>query len=622
VPIVYNVNQHNDEVTSLKEEVQKLRVELSTYKKRDEVSRHYEQSFYKMSDAAYYFKLYENKTSSHFIEVNEVAFTRLGYTREEMLQMSPQHIDRTRGDQLQEIYKKIYMNETYTFETTHVCKDGTFLPVEIKTHILEVGDNGDKLIFSICRDLTNSKKTEEELYILESFYNHSNEGIAIFDLEGKIIQANKAFESIFGYKEEEVKGRRLPVTPAVSKKEAEYLLAETLKGNHIKNFATIKQRKDGRYITVSITMSPLRNKYTGAIYALSGIVRDVTEQLAIMNQLESFIDYNLDPILIFDEHDQLIRLNYAFEETFGWTAKELTGVKIMDMPIIPEHKQQEVENFSETVRLHKGIQGYETIRKTRDGTMLDVLLTTFAINQNNNHMMVVTLKDISHKKEAERVLINSEKISIVGQLAASIAHEIRNPLTAIKGFMKLAKEGSVQLDIYSIIDSEIDRIETISSELLVLGKPQSTELKHSDVGKLLKDVCVLMQSQANFESIIIHYEEVEFDLYCECNEQQVKQVFMNIIKNAIEALQQEGVISISAYAQRNHAIVKISDNGEGIPISVQQKLGQPFYTTKEKGTGLGLMVCYNIIEQHKGKIHFVTEEGEGTTFTIEIPLEN
>ncbi|MFD2214650.1 PAS domain-containing sensor histidine kinase [Metabacillus endolithicus] len=530
---MYNVNQHNDEMTSLKEELKKLRVELSTYKKRDKVSRHYEQSFYKMSDAAYYFKLYENKTSSHFIEVNEVAFTRLGYTREEMLKMSPKHIDRTRGDQLQEIYKKVYMNETYTFETTHVCKDGTFLPVEIKTHILEVEDNGDKLIFSICRDLTNSKKTEEELYILESFYNHSNEGIAIFDLEGKIIQANKAFESIFGYKEEEVKCRRLPVTPAVSKKEAEYLLAETLKGNHIKNFATIKQRKDGRYITVSITMSPLRNKYTGAIYALSGIVRDVTEQLAIMNQLESFIDYNLDPILIFDEHDQLIRLNYAFEETFGWTAKELTGVKIMDMPIIPEHKQQEVENFSETVRLHKGIQGYETIRKTRDGTMLDVLLTTFAINQNNNHMMVVTLKDISHKKEAERVLINSEKISIVGQLSASIAHEIRNPLTAIKGFMKLAKEGSVQLDIYSIIDSEIDRIETISSELLVLGKPQSKELKHSDVGKLLKDVCVLMQSQANFESVFIHYEEVEFDLYCECNEQQVKQVFMNIIKNAI-----------------------------------------------------------------------------------------
>lgn len=245
---MYNVNQHNDEMTSLKEELKKLRVELSTYKKRDEVSRYYEQSFYKMSDAAYYFKLYENKTTSNFIEVNEFAFTRLGYTREEMLQMSPQHIDRTRGDQLQEIYKKIYMNETYTFETTHVCKDGTFLPVEIKTHILEVEDNGDKLIFSVCRDLTNSKKTEEELYILESFYNHSNEGIAIFDLEGKIIQANKAFESIFGYKEEEVKGRRLPVTPAVSKKEAEYLLAETLKGNHINNFATIKQRKDGRIL--------------------------------------------------------------------------------------------------------------------------------------------------------------------------------------------------------------------------------------------------------------------------------------------------------------------------------------------------------------------------------------
>lgn len=93
-----------------------------------------------MSDAAYYFKIYEDKSASKFIEVNEVAFTRLGYTQEEMLQMSPQHIDSHRGDQLQEIYNKIYINETYTFETTHVCKDGTLLPVENKTHILEVGD--------------------------------------------------------------------------------------------------------------------------------------------------------------------------------------------------------------------------------------------------------------------------------------------------------------------------------------------------------------------------------------------------------------------------------------------------------------------------------------------------
>lgn len=229
-------------------------------------------------------------------------------------------------------------------------------------------------------------------------------------------------------------------------------------------------------------------------------------------------------------------------------------------------------------------------------------------------------RNLKERKENEKMSIKNEKLGIAGQLAASIAHEIRNPLTAIKGFLKLAQEGSLGIDIYSIIDTEIDRIETIASELLVLGKPISVEIKKSNVKKLLSNVCTLMASLANMENAIINLEDIDNNLFIEYNQEQMKQVFINIIKNSIEALENGGIVSIQAIVNSEHVVVTIKDNGKGIPDYIKNKLGEPFYSTKEKGTGLGLMVCYNIIEQHHGTIDFISEEGVGTIFTINLPL--
>lgn len=271
--------------------------------------------------------------------------------------------------------------------------------------------------FEQLLDISDRKEAEESLHRLESFYNHSSEGIAIFDLSGRIMQANKAFEVIFGYTEEEVKGKRLPVTPDFSMKDAEFLLSETLKGGSIKDFETIKQRKNGEFITVSIIMSPIRDKLTGQIYAMAGIVRDITQQRAVMIQLESFIQNNIDPILIYDKEEKLLRVNFAFEKVFGWQTDELMGLSMMEMPIIPHEKKQEVELFTESIKADKGIRGLETYRIKKDGSILEVLLTTFAVKNdlNKNIWLVVVLKDITEKKKTEKFLINSEKLSVAGE---------------------------------------------------------------------------------------------------------------------------------------------------------------------------------------------------------------
>ncbi|MEK4667989.1 ATP-binding protein [Niallia sp. FSL R7-0271] len=257
------------------------------------------------------------------------------------------------------------------------------------------------------------------------------------------------------------------------------------------------------------------------------------------------------------------------------------------------------------------------------GKKVDVEVLSFPFVFEDKETIIHIARNIKERKENHELMIRNEKLEIAGQLAASIAHEIRNPLTAIKGFMKLAEQGSLNIkDVYPILDAEINRIETISSELLLLGKPVSTEIKVMDLSKLLYDICTFMQSQANMENVMLHFEIMDKPLFCRCNGDQVKQVFMNIIKNAIEAVPHGGKIMVYAKEADGHALFEIIDNGVGIPEDIQDRLGEPFYTTKEKGTGLGLMVCYNIIEQHNGHIRFHSVKGVGTTFTVSIPLDS
>lgn len=258
-----------------------------------------------------------------------------------------------------------------------------------------------------------------------------------------------------------------------------------------------------------------------------------------------------------------------------------------------------------------------------DHTTIDVELVTFPFIFEDYHLNeteITIIRDLSERKENERLSIRNEKLGIAGELAASIAHEIRNPLTAIKGFLQLAKEGFTKLDIYTILDSELDRIETIASELLVLGKPVSEKKSKANVGMLLQNVCTFMNSQANMKGVSIDFKCVEKELFIYCNEEQIKQVLINLIKNGIEAIEGSGTVTITAGLRNKLIAIKIEDNGVGIPKHIQHKLGEPFYSTKEKGTGLGIMVCYRIIEQHNGTMEFSSVEGEGTTFIIKLPF--
>ncbi|QOR68048.1 MEDS domain-containing protein [Cytobacillus suaedae] len=229
--------------------------------------------------------------------------------------------------------------------------------------------------------------------------------------------------------------------------------------------------------------------------------------------------------------------------------------------------------------------------------------------------------DITQEKENENLLIRSEKMNIAGELAASIAHELRNPLTSIKGFFHMLKNtGEEKSMYYSIIEDELSRIEQISSELLSLAKPHSENRKNYNLIQIIDEIKFLLISEANMKNVELIVESNDKDIFVNCDDTKIKQVFINLLKNAIDAMDSGGNIIIRATNLSEEVKVEVIDQGSGIPEEMINKIGEPFYTTKEKGTGIGLMVCYQIIGNYGGTIEVDSNVGVGTTFTITLPI--
>lgn len=345
---------------------------------------------------------------------------------------------------------------------------------------------------------------------------------------------------------------------------------------------------------------------------------------ATKHQLQSFIFQNLDPVVIIDKWDKVITVNAAFQTTFGFTANEVLGLDASELPILPDDRKFEVIlNRSFTV-LGEKVKGYETIRKTKDGKVLQVQLSCFPLLDGKNELdgWAVIIRDITERKQAQELLIKSEKLSIAGELAAGIAHEIRNPITSIKGFLQLMESSNFEKQIYyDIMSSEITRIEQILSELLMLAKPQAVHFARKDVMVLIKDVVTLLGPQATLNNVQIIIDIKTKVAQIMCEENQIKQVCINFIKNAIDAMPNGGNLIIQLISStKQELIIRFIDEGNGIPDELISKLGQPFYTTKEKGTGLGFMVSKRIVENHLGTVTICSEVGKGTTIEVKLPI--
>lgn len=222
----------------------------------------------------------------------------------------------------------------------------------------------------------------------------------------------------------------------------------------------------------------------------------------------------------------------------------------------------------------------------------------------------------------EEHIFRADKLKVIGELAAGMAHEIRNPLTTVKGFLQIAERNHFNdmEKYYSLMMSEITRVSDLTSEFLQFSKPHISKLKIESVQFCVDKAKSIIQTEIERKGHSFHMEEQESPLFVKMDPDKIVQVLINLLKNAIEAMHEEGEIRIKTYDLKGYAVIEVIDNGPGIPESIMDKLFNPFFTTKTNGTGLGLAISQKIVQDHGGKIEVNSDKQEGTTFKIYLPL--
>lgn len=464
------------------------------------------------------------------------------------------------------------------------------------------------------------QKVQKNGELYRDLFLEALDGIIFWNNEVGIIEANESACKIFESSEEELRNKKIDDFIYGSK---------TTYAKVMKELETKGSVRDALIFLMPNGQKKIL-EFTTKLHSIDGhhmtILRNVTDTFEMEQELRkreekfrSIFEGSIEGILLWNNRFEIVDVNPAGEEMFGASKNEIIGQSLIDILARNDIPSDEIK---EHINHHKYMdQALGVLSLTlENGERINVEYSTKKNVISNLNLTI--FRDITDKIKMEDQLRKSDTLSVVGQLAAGIAHEIRNPMTALKGFIQLL-EDTIKEDhsmYFSVIKSELNRIDSIINEFLVLAKPHQLKYMDKNIVQIVKETIELLSPQAVLHNVQFNIEIKGNipNIYCEPN--QLKKVFINIIKNAIEVMHTGGFISIIIRNENEMIYVSIKDEGEGIPPEQLKRIGEPFYTTKEKGTGLGLMVSYQIIDEHRGHIEIESEQGKGTTFHIELPV--
>ncbi|MCB5238006.1 PAS domain S-box protein [Niallia circulans] len=455
--------------------------------------------------------------------------------------------------------------------------------------------------------------------------------VAFTDNNGMITYANDKFVELSKYSREELLGQNHRIVNS-GHHSPEFFreLWNTINKGEIWRGEILNKAKDGTLYWVDTVIVPFLNK-EGSPYQYVAIRRDITEQKNVQLQLEesvrevSDITYALEQssiIAFTDKRGIITKVNSKFCEISGYTREELIG-KTHRIVNSGYHSKEFFRNVWQTIAQGEIWKG-EIRNKRKDGTYywVDTTIVPFLDKNNKPYQYLAIRNDITEKKRTEEVLHRQDKLAAVGQLAAGVAHEIRNPLTSIKGYAEFLSMDETEKDrqeYFDIILDEIERVNSIVEEFMLLSKPTVSVLERKPLLPIIDNVVSILDYQLRKSKIKLNRIYEEPNLFVECDENKLKQVFLNFIKNAVEAMPNGGSIEITVKREDEDITIMIKDSGIGMSKEQIKKLGEPFFTTKKDGNGLGLMVSFKIIENLNGKVYIDSEQNKGTSFHITLP---
>jgi two-component system, LuxR family, sensor kinase FixL len=342
--------------------------------------------------------------------------------------------------------------------------------------------------------------------------------------------------------------------------------------------------------------------------------------------LRGAIENTNEGFVTIDQNHRVIIFNKAAEKIFGYPREEVIGkdLSVVLDPDCSEGHKKAVSNFLETRQAR--LIGHQTeFMATRKNGERFPLSISFSLSEIEDQVFFTGLiRDLTETKALEVQIANSQRLAALGQLVAEITHEIKNPLIMIGGFARQLsrtvqdEKGREKL---SIISTEVQRLENLVLELSQIYRPQTLSIETVDLNALLEHIYALIKETCDKTDITLRLETPPRPLLVKADQGKLQQVFLNLAKNAMEAMEKGGELAIRAEAEDGRAVILVSDNGPGIKSQDYEKIFTPFFTTKRRGTGLGLSVTKKIIEDHPGgSLKLDSQPGQGTTVQITLPL--
>ena len=514
---------------------------------------------------------------------------------------------------------------------------------------LTKSDAGEVKTYAYIRDITERKKFERELKgseeKLRNLFERVRHGLFISSKEGKFLDCNHALLDMLGYptKEEFLK---IDITQDLyaNPEDRKYFQERIEREGYAKDMEVEFKKRNGEKITVLLTGHPIMDE-KGEVVGYQGINLDITERKQIENELReaneffmNLIESSVDGIIAADMKGNIFIFNKGAEALTGYTAEEVIG-KLHITKIYPEGVAKEIMKKLRSPE-YGGVGKFiptqlNVVNNLSEEIPIQLSAALIYDGKGQEIASVGIFTDLRSRltmekrlQETHLQLVSSEKMASLGKLAAGIAHEINNPLGGILIYSSLMMEDLPEEDPkrgdLSRIVQEAGRCKEIVKSLLEFARQTEPNMEPTDINRAINDGLFFRVNQALFHNIQIAKKLDSFLPFVRGNASQLKQVFMNIIVNAAEAMHGNGTLTITTFPSpdRKTVFVEFTDTGEGIPEENLNRIFDPFFTTKEvgKGTGLGLATSYGIVEDHGGKISVKSKVGEGTTFTIELPI--
>jgi PAS domain S-box-containing protein len=477
----------------------------------------------------------------------------------------------------------------------------------------------------------------------------SDDAVITKSLDGIITGWNPAAERLFGYSAQEAIGQSINlIVPADRRPEVRTLLRRIGNGERIDHHETVRLRKDGRDVHVSLSLSPIKSA-TGEISGASKIARDMTESMLAQENLREseqlargIIETSLDAFVQMNETGTITDWNSQAEKLFGWSHNEAIGQKLAALIVPERHRAAHwagLEHFLRTGEAAILGRRIEIDALRRDNTEIKVELSITLLKRRDDVVFNAFVRDLTDKIAAEDRIRQSEKMETIGQLTGGIAHDFNNILTVITGTIEIladAVKSEPQLAaIAKLIDEAAVRGADLTQHLLAFARRQPLQPCEIDVNALIMDTAKLLRPTLG-EHIEIESVFRDESCFAVVDPNQLVTAIINLAVNSRDAMPDGGKLIIEttaafldeAYASQfsdvhpgRYALIAVSDTGKGIPAAIIDKVFEPFFTSKGpgKGTGLGLSMVYGFIKQSVGHIRIYSEEGHGTTIKMYLP---